>query len=507
MKFIRRPDLAAQERLWLALEMRFRGYRDWGMVTELARKYGVSRQFLYQNEALLLFPFSVEKEPQAELSDELIHKLILCLRLYCNASVEDISRTFDEMGWRLGSTGHISEFLSEIGELCVIEIPLKGSLVTLLLDEIFANGQPILVIMEALSHYIMSIKLMPDRSGGTWAAELKKIQEKGVNIGRLVKDQGSGAKAAAQALSLPERADLFHLLKPFDPFLASLERHAYGAIDDEAESLRVFTNRKSTEVLEKTFANCENASAKAIIAIRASDNLDYLHKCLHEGLDSFSATGDLRSRTVAEGDLEATLSLLEEEFPAHKGILKAVKFLRKNLADYWSYFEELELIIKRQSKIIPEHTLRPACLIWQLQRKSMAVKSPAAKKELARQAEALRAFIFTGAEEGLKASVASLFAELDSNVRSSSPLEAINSVIRDSLNACRNQITQEALNLLANFLNHRPATRGKYAGSSPYERLTGLPENGSPIEQLLKLASRSVKWLSRNSTAELFKAA
>ena len=102
----------------------------------------------------------------------------------------------------------------------------------------------------------------------------------------------------------------------------------------------------------------------------------------------------------------------------------------------------------------------------------------------------------TGNGGKLRAAVEALHAELDANVRSSSPLEAINSVIREHLNACRGQTPQEALSMLAFFLNHRKATRGKYAGSSPHERLTGMPEKGSPIAQLLALAPRAAKWLS-----------
>ena len=54
------------------------------------------------------------------------------------------------------------------------------------------------------------------------------------------------------------------------------------------------------------------------------------------------------------------------------------------------------------------------------------------------------------------------------------------------------------MTLLAFFLNHRRATRGKYVGTSPYERLSGMPEKDSPIEQLLKLSPRAVKWQTKS---------
>jgi len=482
----------------MALAMCCRGFRDWGRVTEVAKQYGVSRQFLYDNEARLRSCFAVESAPPAGLSDELIHKLMLCLRLHCQGSTEGISRTLEELGWSPDSTGHISEFLHATAKSCSLEIPCKGAPVVLLLDEIFTNGNPVFVVLEASGHYILDIVLRPDRKADTWERVLRRLQAVGVDIELLVKDQGSSLKAAAQALELPERADLFHLLKPFDPYLPSLERHAYGTLVEEFERERVFENRTCEGSLEKGLAKYEAACGETLKALRASDNYDYLHKCLHESFDSFTAEGRLRTRARAEGDIEAALSLLEKEFPSYHGILAAVKFLRKNLPDYWSYFEQLERLVIHQAKTLTEHTLRAGCLAWQLEKKALAVKSSHWKKELSRQSKAQLDFALTGADEKLKTAVQALFVALDSNVRSSSPLEAINSIIRNHLNACRGQITQESLTLLAFFLNHRRATRGKYVGTSPYERLSGMPEKDSPIEQLLKLSPRAVKWQTKS---------
>ena len=502
MKFVRRPDLDPQTRLWMAMAVRFRGFGDWGAVAELAREHGVSRQFLYQNEASFPRPFAVVAAPRDDLADESLHQLVLAIRLRCKGSLDGIAGVLDDMGWSPGSVGHISEFLRSLGAACPREIPRSASPVTLLLDETFANSLPILVVMEASSHCVLSIKIMPDRKAETWVAALLELMAEGVDIGLLVKDQGASLKAAARELGLPERADLFHLLKPFDPFLPHFERRAYGAVEEEAERLRVLGNRKSEASLAKARAKIEAAALAAAVAIRDSDSYDYLHKCLHESFDSFTEEGVIRAKTVAEGDLEAATRLLEEQFPSHNGILAAVKFLRKNLPDYWGYFEQLEAIVRRHARAIPEHTLRAACLAWQLGRKSVAVKSPRRKKELARQSKAWLELALTGDGGKLRAAVEALHSELDANVRSSSPLEAINSVIREHLNACRGQTTQEALSMLAFFLNHRKATRGKYAGSSPHERLTGMPERGSPIAQLLALAPRASKWVERGTPTD-----
>ena len=75
--------------------------------------------------------------------------------------------------------------------------------------------------------------------------------------------------------------------------------------------------------------------------------------------------------------------------------------------------------------------------------------------------------VITETGSGLKTNVQALLDSLEANIRSSSPLEAVNSVIRSSLNSCRGQVTQEALKMLAFHITHKRATRGKYKGTSP----------------------------------------
>ena len=488
MKFMRREDLSPLTRCWLALEMVF---PSWGKITSLSRQFGVSRQFLYDNAKRLATAFEADHDKAA--SDRhlkmSLHHLILCLWLHGNSSIEGMVRTFDEMGWTPGSAGHISEFLQTTAKSCQIEVPQTKEPVVLLLDETFTGQRPILVIMDASSHCILDILFASDRKASTWEALLKKLEGNGLEIKLLVKDQGSSLKAAAKNLGYEERADLFHLLKPFDPYLPSLESHAYGTIAQEYERARIFDNRKSEASLLKSLDQYEKACTEAEKAARESDDYDCLHLWLHEAFNNFTDQGDLRTRSVAQGDIEAILTLMEEEFLTHKGICSAVKFLRKNLPDYWSYFEQLEDIIATHKTSIPPYILRAVCQAWQLKRKAMAVKSSTLKKILLRRGEELSSYALTGADDDLKTAVESLYDDLESNIRSSSPLEAINSVIRRKLNACRGQITQDLLTMLACFLNHRKATRGKYAGTSPWERMSGIDEQGSSTEQILRMNS------------------
>jgi len=65
--------------------------------------------------------------------------------------------------------------------------------------------------------------------------------------------------------------------------------------------------------------------------------------------------------------------------------------------------------------------------------------------------------------------------KLDSIVRASSLVEMVNGLLRPPLNSCRGQITQETLNLIMFYHNHRRYKSGKRQGKAPIELLTGKP--------------------------------
>ena len=68
-----------------------------------------------------------------------------------------------------------------------------------------------------------------------------------------------------------------------------------------------------------------------------------------------------------------------------------------------------------------------------------------------------------------------MFDQLDSIVRASSLVEMVNSLIRPYLRSCKGQITQETLNLIMFYHNHRRYKSGKRQGKAPIELLPGKP--------------------------------
>ena len=164
MKSVRRFDLSYVIRLELAYRMLSRGFNSWGLVTDLARKCDVSRQFLYDNAANVKLIFNDGSQIGPDFSDESTHRLIIAMRMFCDASIDGISNVLKVMGLEPCSTGHVSGFLSGLGAACQLEIPAGGTPRTVLVDEIFISGVPILVVMDALSHCILSITLASDRT-------------------------------------------------------------------------------------------------------------------------------------------------------------------------------------------------------------------------------------------------------------------------------------------------------------------------------------------------------
>lgn len=83
-----------------------------------------------------------------------------------------------------------------------------------------------------------------------------------------------------------------------------------------------------------------------------------------------------------------------------------------------------------------------------------------------------------------------VFEKLATIIRTSSLVEMVNSFIRPYLNSCKGQITQEALNLIMFYHNHRRYNSGKRKGKAPIELLTGQALEAQWVELLMQQVNR-----------------
>ncbi len=185
--------------------------------------------------------------------------------------------------------------------------------------------------------------------------------------------------------------------------------------------------------------------------------------------------------------------LMEDEMGKLPATLyDAINGLRKAQPSYWVYFERLEAIVRELTEIIPDGIVKELSLTWQAEKQSGSAKNYQRKKKLREKAADLCAMLQCGGVDlPIDKWYQIVFDRLEDNVRSSSPLESTNSLIRDHLNSCRGQINQKMLDLIVYSINDKIANRGPYRGTSPWQRLTGEPETIDYAEQILKFGTSS----------------
>src|SRR5207249_9639985 len=98
---------------------------------------------------------------------------------------------------------------------------------------------------------------------------------------------------------------------------------------------------------------------------------------------------------------------------------------------------------------------------------------------------------------------ATVFEKLDSIIQASSLVELVNSFIRPSLNSSKGQITQETLNLIMFYHNHRRYKSGKRQGKAPIELLTGEALEADWVALLLQHTPAASQGPSLTSSAPL----
>src|SRR6266705_1463646 len=166
-------------------------------------------------------------------------------------------------------------------------------------------------------------------------------------------------------------------------------------------------------------------------------------------------------------------------------IRNTLKTIYKHLDDILVPFKQAEAIAAELRDVVPHDVLDFLVLAWHHDHLSY---QSGAKQKRYHQRE--RQFYLACAqglfEETFDALKALVFVKLDSIVRASSLVEMVNSLIRPYLHSCKGQITQEALNLIMFYHNHRRYKSGKRQGRAPIELLTGKPLEAPWWELLLQ---------------------
>jgi hypothetical protein len=429
--------------------------------------------------------FSDEKRPFQK--DHLhLDQLLLLLRLEGNCSLLSISAILKALDHHPHSVGYLSQFFQSAGQTLpsTLLMPSK-KLVFYLSDEIFAIHAPILVTIDAHSTAILNIELASDRSAETWRAHFEALENHHfVSLG-MASDRGTGLVAGYQAACDMALwvADYFHEFRDLFEVLHQLERKAYTAIDKAYDAARKFDRAKSTSNLAKRLQQYDTAQHACEQAIDLYDHLAMLLHLLREALHVCSPHGTLRTREGVRAELLLLFDMIQELDCA--AMTKPLKSMRQHIDDIVVPFKQAEAIATELRVVVPHDALDFLVLAWH---HDHLIYQSGAKQKGYHQKE--RDFWLACAQgllgnefDTLKALV---FDKLDTIVRASSLVEMVNALIRPYLNSCKGQITQETLNLIMFYQNHRRYKSGKRQGKAPMELLTGKPLEAPWWELLLQ---------------------
>jgi len=490
-RFQRLTHLTVMMRLYIAYKALF---GKWGIITQLANDYNISRTFVYMLkqslEEMANVNFGVAEPVVDEFFEQKILTRILTLRLVGRCSIISISETMKLLGTpKYYAVGTISQVLNYFGS--TLPNTLKNDsevtqFVIVAADEIFSHQKPILISVDPISSAILRIESADSRKMEAWKKHWEVIEENGYIIIYLVNDEGSGMASAQKEIlaDIIRQPDTFHgIAHNLGLYVDRLEKLAYNAIKHEEKT----RNALKTGASEKRQSRYEVAKQSAKGKIELYDNFHYLYLCLIRSLQVFDAKGNPNKRLESEQTLYAALELMETLATNITGLEKDIRSIKNLGPQLFSYLDEGENIRQElESLDIPQYVLKEFYIAWQCQKNWIKAKV-ATRKNYYRtkekeQLELLQYELGSNFDE-MKEHV---YSQLDRIVQSSAIVESINSLVRMYFNASRNHVSQNMLNLIMFYHNHRRYIGGKRKGKTPMEILTGQAQKKNWLELLFE---------------------
>ena len=495
-KFVRRADLSPIIRFSIGVTaLLAQQQHQWGVITRLAREYVISRTFVYMlafqvaQAGEVLFGAPRVDEQQAAAGARMPYASLLSLRLEGGCSLNAISMIMERFGLPWSSVGKLSETLRAIGGLLDNTVSLSPGTVRLVVfasDEIFAGTQPILVTVDPQSSAILRLEVVERRQWEAWARHWTCLYEHGCQALYLVCDGGQAlAKARKEALAnVRLQPDTYHALAHIlGPWKARLEQRAYAAIRREYRCWHILDSARSDRVILKRIAQYDTACQQTEAAITRYDAVAYCYHILVDHLAIFDGTGRVCDRTQAEDEMQTALNLLDTL--GISALSAAVAKVRRTLPDLLAYLDDAPAVVTALVRELPvaPATFRLVCQAHHWHNRAITATTANARHVCRAREQAL----LDRAAQDLWYSreiQEHMYTQLDRIVRSSSLVECINSFLRPYLNTTRNHVTQELLNLIMFYHNHRRYRAGKRATHTPMELLTGQPQEADWLELL-----------------------
>jgi hypothetical protein len=453
--------------------------RTWGEVSQLARKYGVSRKFLYElgertRQALqdALAPKQAGRKPQATplVVDRLfLRRAMLVMVTALPGTIRGIQLALELLFGQHCATGLLSETLQAYGEAArqynaqlTVPVSVLGEV-----DEIFQGQQPCLTVVDGRSFLVLHLSAEQGRDATTWGLTFLDLVERGVQFHDIASDGALGIQAGMRdaELAVPLRCDLFHLIRKGHQITRQLEAKAYRAIETAERARNIEQQAQMSKPRrgrpKKSKISCTEAQRLESQAIERFDSWDWLFDEMRQALKPFNAQGELTSSSKARHTLETVAELLKS-----LDVTKARSFARWQIS---AHLEELvaPLVWLEQTLAPYRATLDPdteAFIVWAWQHRRALHIDVDDLTDV--PIDVARAF----------------WAALELFHRASSLAESLHSWLRPHLRAHKG-MPDWLLPLLQLFWNHHTFQRGKRKGQSPLE-LAGVEQPRSWAEVL-----------------------
>ena len=480
----------------------------YGLVSQLAREHGLSRQSLYvmlQRGREALTDSLLPRPPGRPtlslplvLDKNRLDRAIVTLSLAGHASLEGVQVCLTEVFDRRRSIGYISGVLDQAGLAAHASLerlrpprPIRADL-----DEIFSGSTPHPTLIDHDSTLILALQKADSRDSTTWGVILLDQAAKGLEISEAASDGALGIIGGIQESGVVavRLGDLFHVVRDLMIVSCQLEKAAYAAIGREERARLVEAEAQAVHPRRgpkrKSGLSVTEAVTASQMAINRFDDYVWLIQLVRETLEPLDArTGRLHSANWSRQELLAVVSLLGEW--ADDRVAKVAGRLERAIAELIAYQELLATQMAPWIARLGEETV--VLIGWGWRHRQGLGLDTAADVEVAFPLEQ-------------HAAVKAIWAALDSVHRGSSLVECINSLLRPHLLVHRGA-DQGLLDLLACYLNHRVFSRGKRQGKSPLQ-LVGLADSDdwlttvgfAPKQPTMPLAPKQAKDRSQSQT-------
>jgi len=457
----------------------------------LAEEYSISRQSVNNIERKAREELSSMLEPgphgpatqrrTIEVTRE--HLRLSCVVLAeVGVSQRDISFCLAEMldrgmspAWVNAELARVEELAAEINkEWCpLVKETLSG-------DEIYANGQPNLLVVGNDTLYIYELSRQPGCDGETWGCILLDLPEGS----QFASDGGTGLAAGVKEAEVKvHQLDWDHLLRPLWGQVCRLEKQAYAALEAVEERAAKFEQARTDGRLQQHLKAWEKLEAKAEKKVTRYAAFFQIARQVDDWFALIDlASGQLRNPIAGAQSLRKLgQQLAKWEGRIYQKLSRNLKSFAKGLFSYQPVLaESLSPLVERWGT----PAIQALSRIWQIEAEEKRQPSSWLQRRTRQKLwdENLDEAASSLGEAQLWTAWDAVQQVLSRSWRGSMLAECVNSLLRPILDG-RKHTDQGCLELFRFLHNVRPFKRGKRAGKSPAQ-LANLDVPDDPLALL-----------------------